>query len=159
MTKREMLAYLAGSIDSDGYIGVKKSTYAMRVTGDCKQPVYSERIGLKHIGSAVPDLLKATFGGGVGITRATAMRGRPLYSWQATDRKAAEACRALLPFLRVKHEQARNALALRVIKEKSKKLRVARGRGHAGSASRSPEMSAVMESAYLRAKELNAVGI
>lgn len=37
MTKSE-LAYCAGVIDSDGTIGVKRSTYAMRITRDCAAP-------------------------------------------------------------------------------------------------------------------------
>ncbi len=46
MNKREITSYLAGCIDSDGTIGIKKSTYAMRVTGDSGQPTYSERLAL-----------------------------------------------------------------------------------------------------------------
>ena len=37
------LAYLAGVMDSDGYIGVHRNTYSMRVRGDAKQPVYQAR--------------------------------------------------------------------------------------------------------------------
>jgi hypothetical protein len=33
-----ILAYLAGVLDSDGTIGVKRSTYSMRVIGDSAQP-------------------------------------------------------------------------------------------------------------------------
>lgn len=159
MTKNELLAYLAGNIDSDGTIGIKKSTYAMRVTKDCSAPNYSERLALRQVTPQVPKLLKRTFGGAVYITKPYVALGRPLFSWQITDRVAAECARALLPFLIVKREQARNILRLRRLKESSKAFRVRKGRGHAGSAHRSKRHSAAMEAAYIRAKKMNAVGI
>lgn len=159
MTKTERLAYLAGAIDSDGTIGVKKSTYAVRVTKDSAQATYSERLALRQVGREIPDLLLAAFGGSVYVTKPSVPRGRPLWSWAITDKKAAGALEALLPFLRVKKAQARNALALRAVKDRSKQARVKPGRGHAGSAHRTEANSLAMESLYLRAKELNRVGV
>lgn len=152
------LAYCAGVIDSDGTIGVKRSTYAIRVTKDSKQPAYSERICVKQVTPEAVELLASIFGG----TRYKASpqgRGKPLHVWQITDQKAARCLVAIIPFLRIKAEQARNCLALRGDKDASKAQRVAHGRGHVGSAPRSTEMSASMEARYQCAKELNRVGI
>ena len=158
MTRNELMAYLAGSMDSDGTVGIKRSTYAMRITGDSKSPAYSERLALRHVTRQVPTLLRRTFGGALYVTKPYAKMGRPLWSWQITDKKAVACALALLPFLIVKKAQAKNLLRLRTIKEASKKYRVREGRGHAGSSSRSRKHSAAMEAAYLRAKSMNHVG-
>ncbi len=153
------LAYLAGAIDSDGTIGIKRSTYAMRVRGDAGAPTFSERIALRQTSPIIATMLKERFGGSLYMTKPSAVNGKPLYSWAATDVRALECLQALLPYLRIKREQALNCLALRVIKRKSMKAKVAKGRGHAGAASRPLELTSAMEAAYSRAKELNAVGI
>lgn len=158
MTRNELMAYLAGSVDSDGTIGIKRSTYAMRVTRDSASPSYSERLALRHVTPQVPTLLRRTFGGALYVTKPYAKMGRPLWSWQITDRKAVACALALLPFLIVKKAQAKNLLRLRMLKEASKKFRVREGRGHAGASSRSGRHSAAMEAAYLRAKAMNRVG-
>ena len=157
--KREVLAYCAGIIDADGTIGIKKSTYAMRVTKDCQQAVYSERVCVKQVERQAIDLLHELFKGYRARQKASAEKGKPLEAWQVTDLNASVCLKAILPFLRIKKQQAINCLELRKVKNKSKKDRVAKGRGHAGSASRKPEASTEMERLYLRAKELNHVGI
>lgn len=153
------LAYCAGVIDSDGTIGVKRSTYAMRVVGDAKQTMYSERVCVRQVEPQAVTLLHALFGGRFAKAKPSTKKGRALYEWQVTDLNAAKCLLAVLPYLRIKREQAENCLALRGLKEKSKKQRVAVGRGHAGGASRSAALSDAMEQAYQRAKELNHVGI
>ena len=153
------LAYCAGVIDSGGTIGVKRSTYSMRVVGDSKQPTYSERICVKQVTPEAVDLLHHIFGGTRYYGSPGARNGKRLYVWQVTDMKAAACLEVLLPFLRIKANHARNCLSLREIKNASKKARVARGRGHVGSASRTVEMSTAMECHYMIAKELNRVGV
>jgi hypothetical protein len=86
-----ILAYLAGAIDSDGTIGVKRSTYAMRVRGDATQPVFSERVALRQVTPIIPELLRDLFGGSLYMTKPYAERGKPLYSWAATDLRAVDA--------------------------------------------------------------------
>lgn len=126
----------------------------MRVRGDAKAPIFSERVMLKQVTADVPQLLKAAFGGSLRLEHKTG--GRSLWSWNATDLRAVACLRALLPFLRVKKEQALNCLALREAKTASKLARVARGRGHQGSAPRSAEASAEMEAIYAKAKGMNS---
>lgn len=153
------LAYLAGIIDADGTIGVKRSTYAMRVRGDAGAPIYSERIAVRQVEPAAVDLLAATFGGSRYMTRPSSKNGRPLYTWSITDAKAAACLTAIRPFLRIKAAQADNALRLRPIKSASKKARTAVGRGHAGGSARPDTLSDEMETVYVEAKRLNHVGI
>lgn len=153
------LAYLAGVLDSDGTIGVKRSTYAMRVRGDASQPTYSERIHIRQVERGALELLAQTFGGNIGTAKPSSARGRVLFTWGQTDKKAVGTLTALLPYLRIKRAQAENCLALRAVKEESKLSRVAIGRGHRGAAHRSDELTERMEALYLRAKELNRVGV
>ena len=103
----EELAYCAGVIDSDGTIGVKRSTYAMRVTGDSKQPTFSERICVKQVEPQAVDLLHKLFGGTRHIEDPNAKRGRQLYSWQVTDKRAANCLILIAPFLRIKRHYAK----------------------------------------------------
>lgn len=153
------LAYLAGVIDSDGSISVRRSTYAMRKRGDASAPIYSERITVRQVTPQAVDLLHATFAGYRYISDPSAKRGRLLQGWEVTDKRAHLALVALLPYLRIKREQAKNCLALRALKKQSAKGRVAKGRGHVGAAARTPEMNAKMEACYLRSRELNRVGV
>lgn len=152
-------AYCAGVIDSDGTIGIKRNTYSVRVVGDSRQPTYSERVCVRQVTPEAVTLLQQLFGGSLGPRKAQTENGRPLWEWCTTDRNAALCLAALGAFLRIKREQAANCLALRDLKERSRKQRMAVGRGHAGGAPRSPELSAQMEALYQRAKELNRVGV
>src|SRR6185312_15248159 len=102
------LAYLAGAIDSDGTIGIKRSTYAMRVRGDAGAAIFSERVALRQTSPIVPEMLRARFGGSLYMTKPSTVNGKPLYSWAATDLRALECLRSLLPFLRIKRQQAEN---------------------------------------------------
>lgn len=153
------LAYCAGIIDADGTIGIKRSTYAMRVRGDAGAPVFSERICVKQVTPEAVDLLKRLFGGCRGIDSPSAKRGKPLHVWQVTDRQAVTCLRSVLPYLRIKRMQAENCLALREVKEQSKVAKVARGRGHAGAAARPLHLTSAMERHYEKAKALNIVGV
>ena len=156
--KRERLAYLAGAIDSDGTIGIKRSTYGVRVLKNSKQPTYSERIALRQVTPQIPKMLKRAFGGSLYLMRPSAKNGRPLWAWQVSDVKALAAARALLPHLRVKRSQAINLIGLRKVKDASRAWRIRCGRGHVGGSPRHGRHSLAMEARYLRAKRLNRVG-
>lgn len=164
----DVLAYLAGAIDSDGSIGIRRSTYAAR-HGDGRQATYSERICFKQVTPDVPELLKATFGGSLMIQQPSATKGRQLYYWEATNKVAADALTALLPYLRVKRAQAENALVLRA----SKSLPRSATHTHREAVETQMRWGATMvrrlevsastiterEAIYQRAKVLNRVGV
>ncbi len=154
----EELAYMAGIIDADGSIGIKRSTYAQRVRKDATQPVYSERVTVRQVEHHAIELLHEVFGGRLGIHGPSAKRGRPMYEWQVTDLRAHRCLTALRPFLRIKAAQADNALALRRLKDRSRRERVAFGRGHQGASARPAGIGAAMEDLFLVGKRLNSVG-
>lgn len=154
-----ILAYCAGIIDADGTIGIKRNTYSMRVVGDSKQPTYSERVCVKQVEPQAVDLLHTSFGGYRFVAKPTAAQGKALQGWQVTDLKAHAFLVAVRPFLRIKHRQADNCINLRIIKNASKKERVAAGRGCAGSKARAPEHGAEMQRLCDLAHALNHVGV
>lgn len=133
------------------------STYGMRHSNG-SQPTYSERVCLKQVEPHAVDLLTENFGGYRFIAKPSAKRGRPLHGWQVTDKKAATFLAAVRPYLRIKIRQAENCLALREVKERSKSARVAKGRGHVGSAKRPADLGAEMDRLHATAKRLNKVG-
>jgi hypothetical protein len=153
-----LLAYLAGVIDSDGTIGIKRNTYAMR-HGNGGQATYSERVACRQVMPEAVLLLREHFGGYYGIMAASTPRGKPLHSWQATDRKAVICIQALRPFLLIKAAQADNLLALRVVKDASKTARVPFGRGHVGAIGRPEAFTHEMERLLEIAHVLNRVGV
>lgn len=104
-----VLAYAAGVIDSDGSIGIRRSTYNMRVTGDASQPVYSVRVCVKQVTSEAVELLKETFGGSLMMQKPSLRKGKPLHYWEITNRRAASTC--LPPLLDAANSQ-RNCIGI-----------------------------------------------
>lgn len=115
---KELIAYLAGCIDCDGSIGIKRSTYAMRVRGDAHQPVFSERVLFAQVKPDITFILKENFGGSYGIQKPGTMNSKPIYKWWVTDRQAITFIKAILPYLLIKKPQAEILLRLRELKEK-----------------------------------------
>jgi len=164
----DVLAYAAGVIDSDGSIGIRRSTYAKRVRGDARNPIYSTRVCVKQVERDAVALLKDSFGGALMVERSTLKNGRPFYYWEIHSRQATAMLRALLPYLRIKRRQAENCLALyalidgamrtkvlgtRLLPHWTGKAVMVRTMGH------TDEHVAACEALYLKAKQLNVVGM
>lgn len=151
MVAETTLAYLAGLIDGEGYIGVKRTKRK-----DATSPIYHERIQVRMVHEGAIALLADTLGGSYYRERAHANNSRPLFCYQASDAKAAEILARLLPYLIVKRESAQNVLRLRASKNDPR----ARLRG--GMTQRrlmDADVLAEREAIYLRAKDLNRVGV
>lgn len=103
-------AYAAGVIDSDGCIGVSRSTWRMRNKGDCVNPTYQARITVKQVEPAAIDLLQSLWPGYRAVQQPSVNKGKPLHAWHIHSQAAGRALTDLLPFLRIKREQAVNAL-------------------------------------------------
>lgn len=144
------IAYIAGVVDSDGYIGIKKSTYALRVRKDATQPVYCERIGIKQVEHHAVSLIKGIFGGCLSLEKPYTEKNRPMYAYSITNKKAAYLIRTILPYLRIKRKQAENAIRLRECLNRSRKLR--------GRSVRTLSISNEMEACFITAKWLNRTG-
>jgi hypothetical protein len=150
-------AYAAGVIDSDGSIGIRLDTYAMRVRKVKAGPVYKERVTLKQIEPQAVDLLHEAFGGSRFISAPQNPRAQPLHSLQIVDRMASTFLEAILPFLLIKRRQAELCIELRRLKDESRKARFAYGRGHRGGGPRPDTLTAAMSELRAEIMRLNQV--
>lgn len=109
------LAYLAGVIDSDGYISAQigKQTGTVYVA-----PV----VGIAGTNRAPHDLAASLFGGNVGtyLPHGERAGNRLQYQWQRYGRKSVPVIEAILPYLRVKADQAHLALWLNEMLEEAR---------------------------------------
>ena len=115
MISQILLAYLAGIIDGEGYIGIKK--YSGK---NCVSPTFHERIIVCMSEKYILDIFKKNFGGSIHIRifkNKIIKTNKIGYAWEASDKKAANIVKIFLPFLRVKNKQAKIVLKLRKSKE------------------------------------------
>jgi hypothetical protein len=104
--ERETLSYCAGLLDADGYFSIMCNQSGQLKFGRAN-PQWFECIGLKQVTEAGPRLLQETFGGSIYREKPSAANGKPLFTWRVGSRAAFECARRLLPFLRIKKQQAR----------------------------------------------------
>ncbi len=114
------LAYIAGLIDGEGYIGVKKTSPYRHLTGRVN-PGYHARICIKMVDESAIRFLAETLGGWYFEEKRPAggWSKRRLFAYQATDKAAADILCAILPYLRVKHANAEAVLELRALQATS----------------------------------------
>ena len=162
------VAYCAGLLDGEGYIGVKR-TKAYACQGRTT-PGYHARIGIKMVDEGAIRFFAETLGGWYWQEKPSLKNGRPYFVYQATDAKAAGILRALLPYLRVKRESAETVLRLRDLQSDSRKHRT-KVVGEKNFPNKygtvrmvkvtalSDEYVAMCDALYLRCRELNKVGV
>lgn len=148
--RKTTLAYLAGLVDGEGYIGIKRAH-----SKDAISPIYHERIQVRMVTEGSIRFLSQTLGGSYYREKARAAHGRPLFCWQASDALAAKILGQLLPYLIIKSASARTVLNLR----KSKLDPRARRRGSPARRTMNGAVLAYRERLYLRCRALNRVGI
>lgn len=100
-----ILAYLAGMIDADGYITVQRSTHKSGL-------YYGAKVGISGTRREPHDLAASLWGGAVGCYRPKIDTHLPQFQWSRSGRAAGMIILELLPYLRIKQEQARVALEL-----------------------------------------------
>jgi len=128
MRKKELIAYLAGIIDGEAYVGIKKSTYGMRKRKDTKSPTYSERVQIRMGNKEILGLFKRTFGGYLRVepriyqSKSGFKSQKIMTLYLATDKMASEIIKAVYPYLIEKKIQARCILKLRKSKESKEAL-------------------------------------
>lgn len=152
------LAYLAGIIDGEGYIGIKRM-----------QRRYHARVQVGMVERQAIDLLRDTFGGSLTL-EALRGRGRDIWRWHLSGLQAEACLIALQPFLRVKRLQAEAVLALRRFQrnERSHRTKIVGERvfpNAYGTARTVPNLAhsdeyvAQLDAMYLRCRALNRRGV
>jgi len=108
------LAYCAGTLDSDGHIGVHVNWYRVKYLGDAKQPTFQPRMSVKQIDHGATSLFHELFAGHHYIDESAAKRGsgRPMNVWQVHSRAAGVVLRQIQPYLRIKTRQCELAIEL-----------------------------------------------
>src|SRR5437588_8502146 len=145
--KKTTLAYLAGLIDGEAYVGIKRTQRK-----DAVSPIYHERFQCRMVHEGAIRLLRDSFGGSYYLESSRATEGRrPLYCWQASDALAAAIAFALRPYLIIKSANAKLLIALR----RSKQDPRARRRGSPAKRVMNSSVLAHRERLYLRCKALN----
>ena len=122
--KKIELAYIAGIMDADGFFTISKSTYAIRVTKDSKNPTYSERIGIKQVNSEAIQIIYDNFGGYFRIEKPSTVNGKPLYAVELRNIKANTFLNAIYPYLKIKKKQADILIQLRQSLSEGKKQKI-----------------------------------
>lgn len=167
MTKQTDIAYAAGLIDGEGYIGIKKSTSKR---SDRVTPGYHARIQIRMVHEPAIKFIAETFGGWYYQEKPHANNGRPLYCYQASDKVAEAILRTVLPYLRVKRESAETVLRLRELQANGKQYRTKitgyRNFPNAHGTPRqvpnlsfSDEYVEMCDALWLQCKKLNRVGV
>lgn len=99
------LAYLAGVIDADGYITINRSQRGIHV-------YHGPQVGIAGTRREPHDLAAAIWGGNVGLYHPRNGLHRGQYQWTRQGRAAVDVIESVLPYLRIKVEQAWLALDL-----------------------------------------------
>lgn len=167
MTRSTDLAYIAGIFDGEACIRVKRTSINERQ--DRQTRGYHAMIHIHMVDEPAIKFIAETLGGWYYPEKPHSAQGRPLYRYQASDKRAEEILRALLPYLRVKREAALNVLALRDLQADNTKYRT-KITGYrdfpnqhgtvrrVANKSFSDEYVAMCDAFFLRSKELNQVG-
>jgi len=165
MDNHYKLAYLAGLVDGEAYIGIKKSKPYKNLTGRVN-PSYHERIQIRMVAEDAIKLFAQELGGWYYQEKPHSSNGKMLYCYQASDKKACEIIHKLLPFLTVKRKSAETVLDLRFEKDNPDKIKTTTicqsrwGTPMTGQRTMlSPEAIDRREVLYQRCKTINAVGV
>jgi hypothetical protein len=112
-----LYAYLAGAIDLDGRISIRRARRGGRQEIDY---YYSAVIALSDSDSTVPDLLQATFPARRLQYETKNRSHRAWHMWEAVGESAQEPLTCLLPYLRIRRRQAELALSLITLMQSDK---------------------------------------
>lgn len=104
-TKTALIAYAAGIIDGEGCISIRKKPYK-----ETNRILYTPRLSVGMNTSQPLDLLYGLFGGAIRMRRTTGGNVPCIFVWDIGCTKMQKTLKILLPFLRVKREQARLAI-------------------------------------------------
>ncbi|MFG2046174.1 hypothetical protein ACGFIW_01920 [Micromonospora sp. NPDC048935] len=118
MSDPTVLAYLAGVVDSDGYV-------TAAITKHKGRQFYGAAIGIAGTRREPHDLAASLFGGNVRtyIPRGNREHHRPQFQWQRYGRSALPVIEAIRPYLRVKAEQADLAIELEEMADEAREMR------------------------------------
>ena len=109
MIKKETLAYLAGIIDGEGYIGIKKDQIKNRGIN----PAYYERMSVANVNKPVIEMFFKLFNcGNIQFHKPSKLSKRGYWSWEVTNLKATLVVKQIYPYLLIKKPEAKIIIKL-----------------------------------------------
>jgi hypothetical protein len=114
-----LYAYLAGAIDIEGRIFIRRSLEYRRKNGQ-QLAYYSPTIALSDSDPALPDLLQATFPARRLQYEARNRKQAAWHMWEAVGESAHQPLLSLLPHLRIKRRRAELALLLVTVMQRER---------------------------------------
>ena len=133
------LAYMAGIADGEGSFTVGKREVVQQSNKTARTPSFSARFSLEMTDEKTVREFAHVFDGRV-TSRRRALSRRMSYTFHASDAKAREVAYTLLPYLRLKREQAQLIVDMPVVPNKRQK---------------SPETVEILDKIRLRVSGLN----
>lgn len=122
MTLKETLAYVAGFVDGEGYLGIKR--YNRYPDNPKYSPTYSERISVAGINEvAIRDFNKIVKGY-MYFHKPSKLSNRGYWSWEVTENNARIFLEKIYPYLKVKKPEADVLLQLSAHKVETKSSRL-----------------------------------
>lgn len=115
------LAYLAGIVDADGYITIQRTVKSKSAGGTTAY--FSFKVGISGGKRQPHDLAVELFGSRVFTYRPKEERYLDQHQWCVTGPRAAEVANYLLPYLRIKHDQARLGIRFQAMLQAQNRLR------------------------------------
>ena len=116
MTKKEILAYIAGIVDGEGYIGIKKDM----IKGRGVSPVYYERLSIAQNKKELVDLFIETFKcGKIYFHGHSKLSKKGYWSWEISNKICVNVLKQIYPYLRIKKPEAK--LVIKLSKNKRQK--------------------------------------
>jgi len=115
--KRTDLAYLAGIVDGEGYIGIS----ADHRKRNPDRPCWRLKVAVTNTNEWLMQYLKFSVGGGIIVLKRK--NPKPCYQWEIRYGKAADFLKLILPYLRLKKPQAELAIKFQAsMSESTRKL-------------------------------------
>lgn len=137
---KELLAYTAGFVDGEGYIGIKKY---IRSKTKKWSPMYSERVSVAGISEKSIRNLNDIVKGYVVFHKKSKLSKRGYWSWEVTENNARIFLNKIIDYLVVKKPEAEIVLKLSENKIKTNRKKI------------SDEDIQYRDSLYLKIKELH----
>ena len=101
MLSSEDLAYTAGIIDGEGYIGIIRVNRYLS-----NYPRYELRVNVTMCNPLIPKWLHTNFGGSYYEFQPPSLKRKKLYEWRLATWRAGNFLKLILPHLRMKQEEA-----------------------------------------------------
>ena len=105
-------AYLAGIIDADGYILIRRVVRSGRGKDGAEEISYIPIIGISRNAPAIPDFFQTIFPARRRQYQSKKPKALPVHWWEAERGSATEPLRCILSHLRIKNRQAALTLSI-----------------------------------------------